>query len=110
MKTTTIIKTAFILLITAMASLNTASAATVRSEVPASEMNEAMLIRLIAPVAPSVVTFEDAEAELTVMPLPAGLAPGIPAEADFSDAAGFSNELSRLAPVTPLEADFEVTE
>ncbi len=57
----------------------------------------------LAPVAPMVATFEDAN----INPDIAGLYPVVPAEATFEDTNANPLLLRSLAPEIPAEADFE---
>ena len=71
-----------------------------------SELNSVQIS--LAPVTPSVATFEEmTDANAVVV----YLAPVVPAEADFSDVVAVETiDIATLAPVTPGEADFGTEE
>lgn len=66
--------------------------------------NTSVTLAAIAPVTPTEATFEEVS---TVTIDFANLAPSLPLEADFSDAAPAENiDMTNLAPAAPVEADF----
>ncbi|MCX6284230.1 MAG: hypothetical protein NTW31_08360 [Bacteroidetes bacterium] len=72
---------------------------------PSFTMNN--LITILAPTAPSLTDFSDAElnaADFT------SLAPVVPSEADFNDTPETNANVADLAPLTPSEADFSDAE
>ena len=71
---------------------------------PASSANSTSFITFLAPVTPAEATFEVDIASTIDF---ANLAPVVPIEADFNDVAPESAiDLLNLMPVTPAEADF----
>ncbi|MEI6884660.1 MAG: hypothetical protein WCO02_09235 [Bacteroidota bacterium] len=65
------------------------------------------LVSILAPTAPSISDFNDAELNLSDI---TNLAPVTPAEADFNDSFETTYNINTLAPVTPAEADFSDAE